>query len=179
MIRHLQAVLLVLALAAGMAVHAELRIPAGYRAAVTGQGVSATLFYAMALTESGQSQLTAGFRPWPWTLSVNREARFFPDRRAAAAALARAVEQEVDQLGVGLFQIEHRYHRQRFESLESMLDPYLNSQVAAGIFREGLQRSGGDVWMAVGLFHSSTPELAEAYRHRVARHLINLVGGPA
>lgn len=174
--RTLKAVLLALTLGAGTPGMANHQIPDGYRSAVAGHGVSAALFYAMALTESGQSEMTAGYRPWPWTLSVNREALFFPDRRSAEAALRAAVKRRAEQLGVGLFQIEYRYHGQRFESLEAMLDPYFNSRIAAEIFSEGLHRANGDVWTAVGFFHSGTPKLADAYRKRVAQRLINLIG---
>ena len=167
---------LALALAGGLPARAESRVPTGYESAVAPQGISPLLFYAMALTESGQSEMTAGYRPWPWTLSINGKPHFYPSRRSAGSALRAAIDYPAQQLGVGLFQIEYRYHSERFESPEAMLDPYLNSRVAAEILAEGLQRSNGDVWAAVGTFHSGTPELAEAYRERVARRLVSLLG---
>jgi len=89
--------------------------------------------------------------------------------------LTSALEGGAEQLGIGLFQIEYRYHAHRFGSTGSMLDPRANSRIAAEILGEGLERTDGDAWAAVGLFHSSTPELAEAYRQRVARCLFNLI----
>lgn len=151
-------------------------IPVGYRDAVAGHGVSAAVFYAIALAESGQSRMTADFRPWPWTLSIDAQAHYFPDRESAAAALHSAIGREAGQLGVGLFQIEHRFHAHRFDSVETMLDPYLNARIAAEILGEGLHRSDGDLWEAIGIFHSSTPELADAYRRRVAKRLVDLIG---
>lgn len=56
-----------------------------------------------------------------------------------------------------------------------MLNPYANSRIAAEILGEGLERTNGDAWAAVGVFHSSTPELAESYRLRVARRLFKLI----
>jgi len=156
-------------------VRAELAVPAGYEAAAGRLDFSPVLFYAMALTESGQSRMTAEYRAWPWTLSIDREAHYFPDRAAASAALKAALENEAEQLGVGLFQIEYRYHAHRFDSVDAMLDPYRNAQVAAAIFSEGLQQTDGDLWAAVGLFHSATPALAAAYRNRVAERLIRLL----
>ena len=160
--------------------HAQLEpVPAGYRAAAAQARVGPALFYAIALTESGQSTMTADYRPWPWTLSIDDEAHYYPTRAEAFSSLTAEVERADDagkQLGVGLFQIEYRFHAHRFESVESMLDPYTNSRVAADILSEGLSASGGDVWEAVGRFHSSTPELADAYRRRVAKRLVELVG---
>lgn len=174
--RKLTALALALTLAGGLPVQAESRVPTGYESAATTREISPLLFYAMALTESGQSRMTAGYRPWPWTLSIDGKPHFYPSRRAAEAALQAAIERPAEQLGVGLFQVEYRYHADRFESPEAMLDPYLNSRAAAEILSEGLQRSNGDVWAAVGMFHSGTPELAAAYRERVARRLVNLIG---
>lgn len=156
-------------------------VPAGYRTAAAEARVGPALFYAIALTESGQSTMTAGYRPWPWTLSIDGEAHYYPTREEALSSLASEVERRTDgaenrQLGVGLFQIEYRFHAHRFESVEAMIDPYANSRVAAEILSEGLSASEGDVWEAVGRFHSSTPEFAEAYRQRVAKRLVELVG---
>lgn len=159
-----------------MAVAETAAVPAGYRAAAAEVRMGSVLFYAMALVESGQSQMTADYRPWPWTLSIDGQPNFYPTREDARAALDDAVRRQVSQLGVGLFQIEYRFHAHRFPSPESILDPYVNARAAAEIFAEGLDRVDGDVWEAVGLFHSATPDLASAYRARVARRLFDLVG---
>ena len=151
-------------------------VPAGYQTAADEARVGSRLFYAIALTESGQSMMTADYRPWPWTLSIDKKPHYFATRQEARTALLDAVRREASQLGVGLFQIEYRFHAHRFESIEAMLDPYANSRVAAEIFSEGLSSSGGDVWQAIGLFHSATPELADAYRRRVSKQLVNLAG---
>lgn len=130
----------------------------------------------MALVESGQSVMTADFRPWPWTLSIDGEPHFFRTREEARDALTDAIRRQADQLGVGLFQIEYRFHHDRFPSPGAMLDPYANARAASQILAEGLARSDGNVWEAVGHFHSSTPALANAYRVRVARRLFDLAG---
>lgn len=150
-------------------------VPAGYHPPAVEARVGPSLFYAIALTESGQSGMTSDYRPWPWTLSIDSKPHFFPTRREAHDALIDAIRREVSQLGVGLFQIEYRFHFHRFDSTDAMLDPYNNSRVAAEILSEGLAASNGDVWQAIGLFHSATPELADAYRSRVSRQLVNLV----
>ena len=152
------------------------QIPAGYQAAAGAANIGPALFYAIALTESGQSAMTADYRPWPWTLTIDSEPHFFPSREEAEAKLLEAIQRQPGQLGVGLFQVEHRFHADRFDSPAAMLDPYENSRVAAEIFSEGLSAAGGDIWQAVGMFHSGTPSLAEAYRQRVAQRLVDLVG---
>lgn len=176
------AILFLSLLAIPAAGHAQASpVPAGYYAAAAEARVGPSLFYAIALTESGQSTMTAEYRPWPWSLSIDHKPHFFPTREAAFSSFIREVEHMADsgirkQLGVGLFQIEYRYHSHRFESPGQMLDPYANARVAAEIFSEGLTAAGGDVWEAVGLFHSNTPQLAQAYQQRVAKRLVGLAG---
>ena len=166
--------LLLLCPAAGLAQVFD--VPAGYRATASDHRLSPTIFYAIALTESGQSRMTVEFRPWPWTLSIDGEPFLFPTREKAQVTLLEAIRRQPRQLGIGLFQVEYRFHSDRFDSAEEMLDPYENSRVAAEIFSEGLAATEGDVWQAIGLFHSATQNLAEAYRKRVARRLVGLVG---
>lgn len=151
-------------------------VPSAYRAAAIDARVGPALFFAIALTESGQTEMTADYRPWPWTLSIDGAAYRYPTRDEAFAALLDAIRRGAGQLGVGIFQIEHRFHAHRFDSLSAMLDPYDNARVASEIFSEGLETAAGDVWVAVGLFHSATPEHADAYRRRVAKRLVNLIG---
>ncbi len=166
--------LLFLCPAAGMAQVSD--VPTGYRETASDHRLSPAIFYAIALTESGQSRMTAEFRPWPWTLSIDGEPFFFASRVEARTALLEALQRLPGQLGIGLFQVEFRFHSDRFDSAEEMLDPYENSRVAAEIFSESLDATEGNVWQAIGLFHSATPDLAEAYRKRVARRLVDLVG---
>ncbi len=176
------AILFLSLLAIPAAGHAQASpVPAGYYAAAAEARVGPSLFYAIALTESGQSTMTAEYRPWPWTLSIDHKPHFFPTRKAALSALTTEINRRKSdagkkQLGVGLFQIEWRFHAHRFESPGQMLDPYANARVAAEIFLEGLAAAGGDVWEAVGLFHSNTPDLAQSYRQRVAKRLVGLAG---
>ena len=151
-------------------------IPRAYRDAAAEIPVSPTVFYALALLESGQSERTPGYRPWPWTLTVNGKPHFFDSRAMAEAFLRQAIAAAPEQLGIGLYQIEHRFHAHRFDGLEQMLDPWHNVRVAADIFREALAREGGNVWQAVGRFHSGTPRFALAYQRRFGMKLLQLIG---
>ena len=52
-----------------------------------------------------------------------------------------------------------------------------NADAAAWILRLNLDDAGGDMWEAVGLYHSATPDLKRAYLTRVYRHLVALLQG--
>lgn len=151
-------------------------IPPAYRSAAENIPVNPTVFYALAILESGQSERTPGYRPWPWTLTVDKKPYYFDTRVAAETFLKQALKSRPAQLGIGLFQIEHRFHAHRFPGIGSMLDPYENTRVAAEIFREALDQEDGDVWKAVGRFHSATPQYAQAYQRRFGIALLQLIG---
>ncbi len=151
-------------------------IPNAYQEIAEQHQIPASIFYTLALLESGQSSKTRAFRPWPWTLTVDAKPYYFDTYEGALSKLKQTLAGEPPkQLGIGLFQIEYRYHKDRFESVEDMLWPYKNTQVAAQIFSEYLTLEQGDLWGAIGRFHSSTDKYAKRYQLRFGKHLVSLI----
>lgn len=58
-----------------------------------------------------------------------------------------------------------------------MADSCLNVSAAAWLLRQELNRSGGDIWEAVGAYHSRTTPFHRAYISRVQRNLALLGEG--
>lgn len=143
-------------------------VPPVYRMIAQEQGVPAHVFYAMALTESGQSSLSQHqLRPWPWTLNVDGQGQYFPSRKAAWLALRHALDSEEHSVDIGLMQINWRYHQQALGSAWQALDPYHNLRVGAAILRR-CYASEADWWESVGCYHSpSDIKKARKYRERV------------
>jgi len=156
-------------LAAPGSAHAE--VPMGYRTVAAEYDVPFGVFYAVALTESGTQVDTNGsIRPWPWTLNVAGNGRFYPTRKAAADALAFLLGSGRESVDIGLMQVNWRYHRERLGSPQRALDPYHNLRVAAEILRD-CHQSRQDWWEAVGCYHApNSPHRAARYRARVFEH---------
>ena len=146
-------------------------VPAGYRTVAAEYGVPASILYAVALAESGTVvDAIRKIRPWPWTLNVSGQGRFFPSRQAASAALQVELADGRESVDIGLMQINWRYHKARLVSPTRALDPYHNLRVAAEILRDCYQRRG-DWWEAVGCYHApSNTRHAARYQRRVRRH---------
>ena len=146
-------------------------VPAGYRTVATEQSVPASILYALALAESGTVVDTSHhIRPWPWTLNVSGQGRFFPSRQVASAALSAELAAGRESVDIGLMQINWRYHKARLASSTRALDPYHNLRVAAEILRDCYQRRG-DWWEAVGCYHApSNARRAARYQRRVLGH---------
>lgn len=126
------------------------------------------LLAAIGRVESGRRDPEGGATgPWPWTINAEGRGSFFPDRAAAIAAVRALQAQGVRSIDVGCMQVNLRHHPNAFASLEEAFDPLSNARYAARFLTE-LQATRGDWMRSVAHYHSQTPDLAEAYRARVA-----------
>jgi soluble lytic murein transglycosylase-like protein len=131
-------------------------------------GLPPRLLAAIGRVESGRRDPATGrIGPWPWTINAEGRGSFFPDRAAAIAAVQALQAQGVRSIDIGCLQINLRHHPQAFATLDAAFDPLTNARYAARFLTE-LQASRGDWLQAAAHYHSQTPELAAAYRARVA-----------
>ncbi len=143
------------------------------RAAARTHGVPPAVMLAITEVETGTSR--GGQRgPWPWTLNIEGEGRWFDTRAEALAAARRAVAAGRVSTDLGCFQVNHRWHGSEFASLDEMLDPRVSGDYAAR-FLADLAAEAGDWMIAAGWYHSRTPKHAARYRALIARRL---EGGP-
>jgi hypothetical protein len=78
-------------------------------------------------------------------------------------------------------QVDLPMHPGAFRSLDEAFDPVANADYAARYLRSLRDEAHGDWNVAVGLYHSHTPDLANEYRNRVAAvgaGIITGIGGP-
>ena len=148
-------------------------IPPAYRNAVRQTGLPAEIPYAIALTESRRSLGDNRERPWPWTLNIQGKGFFFPTREAALAKLKAVLAAGIRNVDIGLLQINWRAHHDRLKTPENALDPYANLQAGIAILFDEI-RATGDLWRAIGQYHSHTPARSARYAARVARNLIGV-----
>lgn len=134
-------------------------------------GLPPRLLSAMARVESGRRDPDSGrFHPWPWTINAEGRGNFFPTKAAAVAAVQALQAQGVRSIDVGCMQINLRHHPNAFATLEEGFDPVANARYAARFLKD-LQATRGDWMRSASHYHSQTPELAEAYRARIAAAL--------
>jgi hypothetical protein len=142
-----------------------------YREVADYVGVPADLFYAMALAESGRVR-DRTFAPWPWTLNIEGEAQFHPDRESMFAALMEALRADRLRVDVGPLQVNWYWQFDRLQSPWRITDPAVGAKIGAEILKQQYRRSG-DWATAVGHYHrpgDATPAdraLAARYRERV------------
>jgi hypothetical protein len=149
-------------------VWSEDAVPSGYRLVASEKKIPDSIFYAVALAESGRTLPADRVRrPWPWTLNVAGDGYYYSTRIEAWQALQKWMDQGKRSIDIGLMQVNWRYHRKRLGDPWQALDPYHNLRVGADILQD-CYASERDWWASVGCYHApSNPERAARYRRRV------------
>ena len=140
------------------------------------------LLGSIAKVESGRPIDTPGdVRAWPWTIDADGRGLFLDSEAAAVAWAKQGLAQGVRFMDVGCLQVDLQLHPGAFRSLEEAFDPALNADYAGRYLRSLQGEAGGNWNIAVGLYHSHTPDLAADYRARVAdvgRGILTGIDGP-
>lgn len=141
------------------------------------------LLGSIAKLESGRPiSAMRDVRAWPWTINADGTGLFLDSKAAAIAWVAQA--QTTGQhhfIDVGCMQVDLPLHPGAFRSLDEAFDPAANADYAARYLRSLQAEAHGDWNVAVGLYHSHTPDLAADYRNRVAAvgaGILSGIGGP-
>ncbi|MDF2233507.1 lytic transglycosylase domain-containing protein [Albimonas sp. CAU 1670] len=133
--------------------------------AARAEGVPLELMRAISLAETGRP-LDGRLAPWPWTVNMEGEGRWFSTPEELLTWVRRRQSQGARSFDLGCFQVNHLWHGAAFEGLEDMLDPESNARYAARFLR-ALREETGSWEVAAGHYHSRTPDLAQRYRARV------------
>ena len=134
-------------------------------------GIPPGLLAAMGQVESGRPDGQGVRRPWPWTINVEGAGAFFPSQAQAVAGVRQAQVLGRLSIDVGCLQVNLRHHPGAFATLEEAFDPAANADYAARYLVSLRPLAGGNWLEAVGMYHSMTPDRAQAYRGRVQRAL--------
>ena len=127
------------------------------------------LLLAIARAESGRPLPPAqGLQPWPWAIDADGQAMFSDDKQSALTWTRSRLAAGARLVDVGCLQINMQMHPDAFHSIEEAFDPAANADYAARFLSSLAGELGGNWYKAVGWYHSRTPELADAYRERVA-----------
>lgn len=128
--------------------------------------------YAIALQESKMA-FSDGSRPWPWTINspVTGPMRF-KSKEEAVSKVREVLEKGVENIDIGLMQINLRWHGQRVNyDVARLFDPSTNISVAAEILIENMEQVNGDYERAVALYHTRDPVRGAKYAAGVTAQL--------
>jgi tetratricopeptide (TPR) repeat protein len=129
------------------------------------QRIPQGLLTAISYTESGR-EVNGQRIPWPWTINVGGDGRYFETKEQAVAAVRKLLDEGQRSIDVGCMQINLRYHPNAFRDIEQAFDPSANVAYGAQYLKSlhGIQGS----WpKAVERYHSSDDGRRTEYREKV------------
>lgn len=136
-------------------------------------GIPPGLMMAIARVESGRRDPLSGrIEPWPYAINAGGEGRYAATQAEAIALVQGHQARGQRSVDVGCMQINLAHHPTAFASLAEAFDPLANARYAASFLRRLEQQGGWEV--AVGRYHSATPERGEPYRARVMAAMAGL-----
>jgi hypothetical protein len=127
------------------------------------------LLRAIMLAETGHVR-DGKWQGWPWAVNVGGRGILHADAQAARRAIDAVPPGATENVDIGCFQLNRRWHGHHFPDTGTMLDPVANALHAAR-FLAALRDELGSWTAAAGAYHSRDPLRATAYAARVARHL--------
>lgn len=157
---------------AGLLVTASARVfaespPTAYQRVAIAWGVPPEVLYALAKMESN-FKLKIGTYPWPWTLNIKGQARYFATREEACSAAVNGLKQHGRYgVDIGLTQqnwgwVGSQYYSHPCDSLS----PMDNLNTAAIVLRKCFDKEG-DWVLAAGCYHRPAGgKPARLYRER-------------
>lgn len=154
--------------------HADSPTVGAFENVATDSGIPRVVLYAIACAETNQHSDKEVSGPWPWTLTIAGERKRYSSREDAEAALEDALRLGITNIGIGLMQINWRLYHGRLASPARALDPEYNLRVGASILKAEWRRSG-DLWLAIGRFHSRSPQEANAFQEHVGAEVVRLL----
>jgi hypothetical protein len=156
---------------------------AAIRPAEVKYGVPPGLLLTIAKVESGRRAGDGSVQPWPWTINADGAGFYFSSKQEAVDWARQGLLRGVRFMDVGCGQIDLQMHPAAFRSLEDAFEPAFNADYAARFLRTLKDGpAGGNWYIAIGMYHSQTPDLAAGYRSMVAAVGLGLppmaFGGP-
>jgi len=131
-------------------------------------GVPVGMLYSVGLTETGRRGSLQ-----PYAMNVEGRAVYSSSLAEAVQRFQEAQRSGAKLIDLGCMQINHYYHRDKFPSLESMLNPRDNVEYAARFLSELKGRH--QTWtMAVARYHAG-PDNDPAQKRYVCRVITNMV----
>ena len=127
------------------------------------------LLYAIARVESGrQARVNSAPAPWPWTVTVGGEGRYYNSKEEAVKAVEQLQRDGRSNIDVGCMQVNLHHHGRAFGSVSEAIDP-VNNVAYATEYLVVLYKRYNNWEEAIKYYHSSDPNKHNHYLARVKR----------
>jgi hypothetical protein len=105
----------------------------------------------------------------PWVIGVKGASHRFNTKKGALAKIKELRAQRQKNFDIGCMQINHFFHKDKFQSDEDMLNPVRNIRFAAQLLKE-LKAETGSWEKAVSYYNSRDLRYSKPYATKVYQH---------
>ena len=102
----------------------------------------------------------------PLAVNIAGQGIVAPNNLAAKSMIELNLKQGKTNIDIGLMQINYRWHKHRFMTVEAMLEPKANIEYAASLIKS-LYKEHGSWHKAVRAYHSANPQHYRRYSKRI------------
>lgn len=125
------------------------------------------LLQTISSVETGNWSYDEGrFVSWPWTINVNGKGYRFKTKEAAIAKVKQLQSEGIESIDVGCMQVNLKYHKKAFASLDDAFNPDKNMEYGAK-FLSKLYKKQGSWQKAAMAYHSKVPARGLRYKNKL------------
>ena len=126
------------------------------------------LLSSISRVEAGRKLSSGEVKGWPWSINHAGKGLYFETKKGALKYLKNAVSNGSKNIDVGCMQLNYRWHKGAFSSLDEMFDPEKNIQYAAKFVKElyGRHQNWEDV---IKHYHSNKKKFNVPYYQKVSK----------
>ena len=126
------------------------------------------LLSSISRVEAGRKLSSGEVKGWPWSINHAGKGLYFETKKGALKYLKNAVSNGSKNIDVGCMQLNYRWHKGAFSSLDEMFDPEKNIQYAAKFVKElyGRHQNWKDV---IKHYHSNKKKFNVPYYQKVSK----------
>ena len=129
------------------------KIPKGFHTIAEQENIPVKILFALALNESQVRTNYGRVIAWSYTLNHKNRGYHFRTHKELKRKVEDIISQGYRLFDVGIAQVNYRWHKDGFSSLDEMINPVSNLTYAAKYLR-GFYDKHGDWWVAVGKYHA-------------------------
>ncbi len=124
------------------------------------------ILLSISRVESGYGKVDGITRSWPWTLNAGGNSAYFETKMDAIKDLNAKLKRGIRNVDLGCMQINYKWHKKFFKSVNQMMDPFNNVDYGARFLKRLYERHGS--WdKAIKYYHSRNSKYNKSYLIKV------------
>ena len=119
--------------------------------------------------EAGRKLSSGEVKGWPWSINHAGKGLYFETKKGALKYFKNAVSNGSKNIDVGCMQLNYRWHKGAFSSLDDMFDPEKNIQLCCKVCKGTLWKTSKLGRRTIKHYHSNKKKFNVPYYQKVSK----------